>query len=70
MNQAYADALRLLKVRDRRIARLEAGLKTILRITRGDCYPNAMWDAHVMAERLLAGQDHNGLSPSSGEVKS
>lgn len=36
------------------------GLKTILQYTSGNSHPNGMWDAHVIAGRLLRGEDQNG----------
>jgi hypothetical protein len=55
MNQAYADALRLLKVRDQRIRVLEAALREIVAKGREhpDPYIEGAWFAQV-AETAVA----------------
>lgn len=40
--------------------RIKTGLETISRYTGETRHPNGVWDAHVIAGRLLAGKDQNG----------
>ena len=40
--------------------RLKVGLETIREYTGPDRHPNGVWDAYVIAGRLLDGQDQNG----------
>lgn len=51
------------------VKRLETGLKTIERYTGDTRHPNGVWDAHVIAGRLLRGEDQNGRLPNSGETE-
>ena len=40
--------------------RFKIGLETIYQYTSKSRHPNGVWDAHVIAQRLLAGLDQNG----------
>ena len=59
MNQAYADALELLKVRDRRIRELE-GLLTELIDIEGPQPGHVMWARKVEAALDRKGEHDNG----------
>lgn len=48
--------------------RVREGLETILRYTGETRHPNGVWDAHVIAGRLLRGEDQNGRLPQSDAV--
>lgn len=44
------------------------GLETIFRYTGETRHPNGVWDAHVIAGRLLRGEDQNGRLPQQSNV--
>lgn len=49
--------------------RLKTGLRTIREYTSDKRHPNGVWDAYVIAGRLLDGKDQNGRNvPQKGNV--